>query len=99
MKSPLFACNEGTSHVGWYLGAKNEWTQDVFENLSFINATLSTINRATTLNVSSGPSNEYWSSTEKNDQYAYAISFRDGGDDDRDKDDQKRVRAFREIGG
>lgn|GEM_PF-2736163 len=99
MKSPLFACNEGTSHVGWYLGAKNEWTQDVFENLSLINATLSTINRATTLIVSSGEENEYWSSTEKNDEKAYAISLRDGGDDDRDKDDQKRVRAFREIGG
>ena len=98
MKSPLFACNEGTSHVGWYLGARNEWSNDLYSELSTVNEALGNISGATALNVSSGPSNEYWSSTEKNNQYAYAISLRDGGDDDRDKDDQKRVRAFREIG-
>ena len=99
-----FDPNGGTSHVGWYLGAINEWRNDLYSELSTVNEALGNISGATALNVSSDLSNEYWSSTEKpgggsnSRKYAYAISLSDGEDYTRDKDEQKRVRAFREIG-
>ena len=94
----------GSSHIGWYLGATDEWTE-LYSVLSTVNSALDIQTGATQLITSSGSSNEYWTSTERggggdnNKEDARAIGLDNGATSWRDKDDNKYVRAFREIGG